>query len=107
MRRTGSTTGQLSNRLSDRKLSNRKKSDSGILVRAGLIVLLVIGFVGALRWAMGVTNANTHQISNGLTRVQGSMDTSHASAAVQRSFAKRDRDQGPTIEPEESGGQHK
>ncbi len=98
MRRTVSTT---------RQLSNRKQSDSGMLVRAGLIVLLAIGFVGALRWAMGVTNANTHQISNGLTRVQGSMNTSNASAAASRSFAKRDRESGPTVEPEESGRQHR
>lgn len=48
--------------------------DAGIVTRAALVVVLSLTLVGAMRWALNITNANARQISTGLTRLQGQYD---------------------------------
>ncbi len=52
----------------------RPSQDAGIVTRASLVVVLSLTLVGAMRWALNITNANARQISTGLTRLQGQYD---------------------------------
>ena len=40
-----------------------------------MVALLSMTLLGAVRWALNVTNANARQISTNLTRLQGHYDT--------------------------------
>ena len=69
--------------------------DSNVIVRLALVVVLCVTFVGALRWAMNVTQANARQVSSNLKSLQRHMgntppDTNRFNNAP-----------GPIIEPEE------
>ena len=78
-----------------------RSQDSGVLARATLVVVLSMTLVGAMRWALNITNANARQISTNLTRMQGHYDTqASASAPRHEAFPPRNSASGPLIEPD-------
>lgn len=69
-------------------------SDGAILMRVVLVVLLTLTFVGALRWAMTMTQANARQVSRNMMRLKTNLTDN-------KPEAKRFRNApGPVIEPE-------
>ena len=97
--------------------------DAGIVTRAALVVVLSLTLVGAMRWALNITNANARQISTGLTRLQGEYDVrqqgrqaaglrpddgfpmprpSHSSLSNTKESSNKESNSkdGPSIEPE-------
>ncbi|HLK58880.1 MAG TPA: hypothetical protein VKU00_20065 [Chthonomonadaceae bacterium] len=76
----------------------------GLVVRMVLVAVLALTLVGALRWAMNVTNANAKQISDNIRKVQENLDSNTAQGA--QGPTKTDgkpldnlRGQGPVIGP--------
>jgi hypothetical protein len=55
--------------------------ERGLVLRAMLVAVLALTLVGAVRWAMNVTNANARQISDNLRKVQAQMDANAAQGA--------------------------
>ena len=51
-----------------------KPHDSGITTRIVLVTLLSFMLIGAVRWAIDVTDANAKQVSRNLTHIQADMD---------------------------------
>ncbi len=91
----------------------RPSQDAGVVTRASLVVVLSLTLVGAMRWALNITNANARQISTGLTRLQGQYDVraqSGQGAAAKRTdkysmsrssgSSLHDAASSPSIEPE-------
>lgn len=54
----------------EEKVPKGPRSEIGTLARAVLVVVLAFTLVGALRWAVDVTNANARHISSNLTNVK-------------------------------------
>ncbi len=88
-----------------------QKETVGLIVRAILVVVLAIILVGGMRWAIGITNANTRLISSNLNNMQSRLDRSEASTAEDISRGTESRSEraskaeavpGPSIEPVES-----
>lgn len=61
--------------------STTPQSDLNVIVRAVLVVALAITLVGAMRWAVSITNANARQVSTNLTSIQKQFDEDAISEA--------------------------
>ncbi|HZO91592.1 MAG TPA: hypothetical protein VFB38_24940 [Chthonomonadaceae bacterium] len=78
----------------------------GTLVRAALVLLLALTLVGALRWALNVTNANARQVSTNLTHLQARLGRpANGSRTPVRAHEPVKPDAGPSIEPAEDAPQ--
>ena len=74
---------------------------SGLMARAMLVVVLSLTLVGAMRWALNITNANARQISTNLTHIQGHYEQQETSVAQRgKSPAPKRPILGPILEPE-------
>lgn len=93
--------------------ASRPSQDAGIVTRASLVVVLSLTLVGAMRWALNITNANARRISTGLTRLQGQYDvraqsgqganarrTDNYTASRSSARSLHDAANSPSIEPE-------
>ena len=57
---------------------NRVPKDSGITVRALLVVVLSITLVGVLRWAVDITNMNAKQVKKNVLEWQRHLNSSQS-----------------------------
>lgn len=76
-------------------------NQSGLMARAMLVVILSLTLVGAMRWALNITNANARQISTNLTHIQDHYEQ-QAIPATPRTISPAPKRPivGPTLEPE-------
>ncbi len=87
--------------------------DTRAIKQAALLVTLSLTLAGALRWAMDISNANTHQVSTGLFRLQASFDAGEAgrtqrrtkptkqAAPTRKAVARLPRTLAPSVAPVE------
>ena len=74
---------------------------SGLMARAMLVVVLSLTLVGAMRWALNITNANARQISTNLTHIQDHYEQQESPATRRgKSPAPKRPILGPILEPE-------
>ena len=76
--------------------SQHSLPEPGVTMRIVLVAVLAVTFVGTLRWAMNVTQANARQVSRNLARMQNHIGTKKTTIGQYNSIP------GPTLEPEES-----
>ena len=74
---------------------------AGLLTRALLVAVLSLTLVGAMRWALNITNANARQISTNLTHIQDRYEQQAPPTAPRAKPTALPRPNvGPTLEPE-------
>ncbi len=74
---------------------------SGLMTRAMLVVVLSLTLVGAMRWALNITNANARQISTNLTHIQDHYEQQEIPVTRRgKSPAPKRPILGPILEPE-------
>lgn len=84
---------------------NVRTLERGLVARAAFVAVLALTLVGALRWAMNVTNANARQISANLRRMQAQMDADRGQTRPDPSPTATDPtkpfvgENGPVISP--------
>jgi hypothetical protein len=77
------------------KRGRRSHRETEITVRVVLVVVLAITFVGTLRWAMNVTQANARQVSRNVLYLKKRLDVEPPHTQ------QRSQTPGPVIEPAE------
>ena len=89
----------------------RRGGDTGIRTRMALILVLAVTFLGAIRWAINVTNANARQLSANLSHIQnqyGTVQDAPLRYSTARVGSPSDPEwksgPGPSIEPETKPG---
>ena len=85
------------------------RADIGIVTRAAMATALMLMLFGAVRWAMSISNANTHRVASDLGRLQDKLADRDAAAnahpAADREtapVAKYRPVSGPTLSPPEN-----
>lgn len=84
----------------------RYATHPGLVARTVIVVVLAVFLLFALRWAVGVTNANARQVSTGLSSLQERIDESTptrepGSGNRARIAISDKRGGGPVLEPVE------
>lgn len=60
--------------MSQKREKSTPPTDAAILAQAIFVVVLAVLLVGAMRWAVSVTNANTRRISANVSGLQNQFD---------------------------------
>ncbi len=53
-----------------------KKQDGGVAARVTMVVILTLTLVGAMRWAISITNANARHITSNINQIQSHISDS-------------------------------
>lgn len=80
--------------------SQHSLPEPAVTMRIVLVAVLAVTFVGTLRWAMNVTQANARQVSRNLSRMQNHIVTTPKTDETTNNTYNSIP--GPTLEPEES-----
>ena len=83
------------------------KHDNGVAARVAMVVVLTLTLVGAMRWALNITNANARHISDNIVQIQSHIADSTANSRVPQQKNPSDvnikkvesKVPGPSIDP--------